>query len=64
VRNSSLVKCSCADNVTGLKPIPEAVGFVFGRSGRRAFCSQRSGDDESAVEAAEVRMLVLVTKEG
>jgi hypothetical protein len=40
------------------------VGFVFGWSGRRAFCSQRSGDDESAVEAAEVRMLVLVTKEG
>jgi hypothetical protein len=29
VRNSSLVKCSCADNVTGLKPAPEAVGFVI-----------------------------------
>ena len=26
VRNSSLVKCSGADNVTGLKPITEAVG--------------------------------------
>ena len=27
VRNSSLVKCSRADNVTGLKPAAEAVGF-------------------------------------
>ena len=27
VRNSSLVKCSCADNVTGLKLATEAVGF-------------------------------------
>ena len=26
VRNSSLVKCSGADNVTGLKPVTEAVG--------------------------------------
>ena len=26
VRNSSLVKCSGADNVTGLKPSTEAVG--------------------------------------
>jgi hypothetical protein len=26
VRNSSLVKCSGADNVTGLKPATEAVG--------------------------------------
>ena len=40
VRNSSLVKCSGADNVTGLKPAPEAVDFVFGRSGRRAFFVQ------------------------
>jgi len=26
VRNSSLVKCSGAENVTGLKPVTEAVG--------------------------------------
>ena len=29
VRNSSLVKCSGADNVTGLKPATEAVGSTF-----------------------------------
>ena len=28
VRNSSLVKCSGADNVTGLKPATEAVGSM------------------------------------
>ena len=39
VRNSSLVKWSCADNVTGLKLVTEAAGarsFGFVR-GRRAF---------------------------
>ena len=36
VRNSSLVKCSSAENVTGLKLAAEARG-VFIR-GRRAFC--------------------------
>ena len=29
VRNSSLVKCSGADNVTGLKLVTEAVGAQF-----------------------------------
>jgi hypothetical protein len=29
VRNSSLVKCSGADNVTGLKPVTEAVGLTI-----------------------------------
>ena len=45
VRNSSLVKCSSADNVTGLKLITEAAGAcAFGRTrGRRAFSSPRSG---------------------
>ena len=39
VRNSSLVKCSSAENVTGLKLATEAAGAeVFGPSrGRRAF---------------------------
>jgi hypothetical protein len=39
VRNSSLVKCSSAENVTGLKLATEAAGVVpFGaRRGRRAF---------------------------
>ncbi len=42
VRNSSLVKCSSAENVTGLKLVTEAAGacaFGHGR-GRRAFPSQ------------------------
>ena len=39
VRNSSLVKCSSAENVTGLKLVAEAAGVrVFGSvRGRRAF---------------------------
>ena len=28
MRNSSLVKCLCADNSTGLKPVTEAADFV------------------------------------
>ena len=42
VRNSSLVKCSGAENVTGLKPASEAVGSTSadGSSGRRAFLLQ------------------------
>ena len=43
VRNSSLVKCSGADNVTGLKLVTEAAGAIFGLRGRRAFPGQRSG---------------------
>ena len=37
VRNSSLVKCSGADNVTGLKLYTEAAGVIFGSRGRTAF---------------------------
>ena len=40
VRNSSLVKCSSADNVTGLKLVTEAAGVIFGSRGRRAFRRQ------------------------
>ena len=40
VRNSSLVKWSGADNVTGLKLVTEAAGAIFGLRGRRAFLSQ------------------------
>ena len=54
VRNSSLVKWSCADNVAGLKRTAEAVSFahvihgVFGPCvvvwmGRGASCIQGSG---------------------
>ena len=42
VRNSSLVKCSGADNVTGLKSGAEATDFAL-RSGRGAFPGLRSG---------------------
>jgi len=37
VRNSSLVKWSGADNVTGLKHGAEATDFELARSGRGAF---------------------------
>ena len=37
VRNSSLVKCSGADNVTGLKLVTEATGVDRKSRGRRAF---------------------------
>ena len=40
VRNSSLVKCSGADNVTGLKLVTEATGARFCVRGRRAFPGQ------------------------
>jgi hypothetical protein len=62
VRNSSLVKCSGADNVTGLKLGTEATDFELARSGRGAFPAKRRR--KPAVEAREVRMLARVTKEG
>ena len=40
VRNSSLVKCSGADNVTGLKLTTEAAGVHICVRGRRAFPGQ------------------------
>ena len=43
VRNSSLVKWSGADNVTGLKLETEATDFELARSGRGAFPRRRSG---------------------
>ena len=58
VRNSSLVKCSRADDVTGLKLATEAVGFSASWIGRRAFPRRRSGGDKPAVEAWEERMPV------
>jgi hypothetical protein len=42
VRNSSLVKWSGADNVTGLKLETEAADFALARSGRGAFPGRRS----------------------
>jgi hypothetical protein len=37
VRNSSLVKCSCADDVTGLKIRTEAADPDISQGGRGAF---------------------------
>ena len=37
MRNSSLVKCSGADNVTGLKSETEAADLELARGGRGAF---------------------------
>jgi hypothetical protein len=48
VRNSSLVKCSGAENVTGLKLVTEAAGARDPSDhvcGRRAFSSLRSGGE-------------------
>ena len=64
VRNSSLVKCSGADNVTGLKLETEATDFELARSGRGAFPGRLKRRRKPAVEAWEVRMLARVTKEG
>jgi hypothetical protein len=59
VRNSSLVKCSGAENVTGLKPVSEAMNsrnHAWIPSGRRAFPLLRSGRGSEPVELWEVRM--------
>ncbi len=57
VRNSSLVKWSGADNVTGLKLDTEATDSVLARSGRGAFPVPAKRRRKPAVEAWEVRML-------
>jgi hypothetical protein len=43
VRNSSLVKRSCADNSTGLKPTTEAAGAAGGTRGRGRGAFRRGG---------------------
>ena len=48
VRNSSLVKCSGADNVTGLKLCTEAAGSIF----RDRAVGERSLGSEAAVETS------------
>ena len=50
VRNSSLVKCSGADNVTGLKLDTEAAGARGPRSDRAV--GERSHASEAAAEAS------------
>ena len=51
VRNSSLVKCSGADNVTGLKLATEAVGSSVPSGSGRAV-GERSQASEAAAEAS------------
>ena len=57
MRNSSLVKRFCAENITGLKFTTEATGF----DGNVKVVGERSAGveavPEGAVERAEVRML-------
>ena len=54
MRNSSLVKCSCADNVTGLKPAPEAVGVAFGGAvGERSQCSEAAAASDRGALGSE-----------
>ena len=48
VRNSSLVKCSGADNVTGLKLVTEAAGVIFTDHA----VGERSHASEAAAEAS------------
>ena len=43
VRNSSLVKCPGAENVTGLKLVTEAAGAIFDRA-----VGERSNSSEAA----------------
>ena len=40
VRNSSLVKCSGAENPTGLKPSPEAADVIYHVVGERSLASE------------------------
>jgi hypothetical protein len=58
VRNSSLVKRSCADNSTGLKLSTEAMGpgrlRAAGAVGERSVCDE--GRPEGRLERTEVRM--------
>ena len=55
-RNSSLVKRTRAENVTGLKHHAEAAGFAARRSGRGAFQLPVKYDRQGRMEALEVIM--------
>jgi hypothetical protein len=58
VRNSSLVKRSCADNITGLKLSTEAMGLPSlrgrGAVGERSVCAE--GRPKGRLERTEARM--------
>ena len=57
VRNSSLVKCSSAENVTGLKLVAEAAGVrPSGRTREESVLRPAKRRGDPAVEASEVRM--------
>ena len=54
VRNSSLVKCSGADNVTGLKLDTEASGSIFDRAvGERSHGSEAAGEPSRGALGSE-----------
>lgn len=54
VRNSSLVKCPGADNVTGLKLDTEASGSTFSRAvGERSHGSEAAGEPSRGAMGSE-----------
>ena len=53
MRNSSLVKWSCADNVTGLKPATEAVDIRKVVVGERCLCSEAEAVSSGGLQASE-----------
>ena len=54
VRNSSLVKCPCAENVTGLKLDTEASGSIFDRAvGERSHGSEAAGEPSRGALGSE-----------
>ena len=58
MRNSSLVECSCADNVTGLSGIPKLRIYTFSVGGRGAFHGLMKEDLRGLLEGMEERMQV------
>ena len=55
MRNSSLVKGLCADNLSGLKPVADVVAPAIGGGvGERSLCTEAPMEIE--VERREVRM--------
>ena len=58
MRNSSLVECSCADNVTGLSGIPKLRIYTFSIGGRGAFHGPTKEYLRGALEGMEERMQV------
>ncbi len=61
MRNSSLVKGSCADNVTGLKPATDAAGFCRKANSVGEHSAGSEAGRKRPVDRAEVIMPARVT---